>query len=605
VIAVLLDYYAGQGVNKTLHPRNFEPPYPGDRMDNLFWFVQISDLHISKFRDQQRVKDLEEFCSRYIDVIKPVFVLATGDLTDAKEPDLLGSQQYPEEWETYYGILQNSGVTHKTKWLDIRGNHDAFDVPSLKSSKNYFRSYSSSGPDPSRGVASYQVMHRTTFGLYAFNALDMTLHHGTRRPFNFFGHVEEDRVKKMEEFAERSLTANMSIWFGHYTFSTLTRPSLRKLLRNGAVYMCGHLHTLGEVVPKMHAVHPQGHLELELGDWLGPRNYRIAAIDHDLFSFVDVRINTWPIILITNPKDAHYLMPAFEPVGRINMSTHIRMLIFSLDDITSVSVMLDGEFISSEVLHVQGPLFVAKWSPDLYSSGVHTMNVTATDSQGRVNSRVQLFSVDGTRPLLKLLPAFILLTDFCTLGRVVFYLTVLFVVFGLCLFRIANIGNYTGMTRYISTRINALFYPLFCYGVYMIIGPWFIGELIRGHVGSMFVFGIYVEGHWIPGTLTFYYGIVQLLSFNFPITLCLASYLSCPQSPVQAMHRPHILTSHISCQPWCRCVIHVVYLAIIAWQASSCVVIWRAYGAMACLLSPVKLWSLPLAGYLWWKANSQ
>jgi len=41
--------------------------------------------------------------------------------------------------------------------------------------------------------------------------------------------------------------------------------------RTGAVYLCGHLHTLAEVVPKMHAVHVDGHLELELGDWLDTR----------------------------------------------------------------------------------------------------------------------------------------------------------------------------------------------------------------------------------------------------------------------------------------------------------------------------------------------
>ena len=47
----------------------------------------------------------------------------------------------------------------------------------------------------------------------------------------------------------------------------------------GAVYLCGHLHTLAEVVPKMHAVHADGHLELELGDWLDTRKYVSFCID--------------------------------------------------------------------------------------------------------------------------------------------------------------------------------------------------------------------------------------------------------------------------------------------------------------------------------------
>lgn len=47
----------------------------------------------------------------------------SGDLTDAKNADMLGSQQYVEEWATYSDVLKNSGVLNKTTWLDIRGNH--------------------------------------------------------------------------------------------------------------------------------------------------------------------------------------------------------------------------------------------------------------------------------------------------------------------------------------------------------------------------------------------------------------------------------------------------------------------------------------------------
>lgn len=36
---------------------------------------------------------------------------------------------------------------------------------------------------------------------------------------------------------------------------------------NGAVYMCGHLHTLAGFVPQMYSPQRSGYLELELGDW--------------------------------------------------------------------------------------------------------------------------------------------------------------------------------------------------------------------------------------------------------------------------------------------------------------------------------------------------
>ena len=37
--------------------------------------------------------------------------------------------------------------------------------------------------------------------------------------------------------------------------------------RNGVAYLCGHLHTLGDFMPKMYSRQKTGTLELELGDW--------------------------------------------------------------------------------------------------------------------------------------------------------------------------------------------------------------------------------------------------------------------------------------------------------------------------------------------------
>ena len=52
--------------------------------------------------------------------------------------------------------------------------------------------------------------------------------------------------------------------------------------------------------------------------------FRVAAIDHGMISFADVSHNEWPIIVVTNPKNAMFLAPDIEPIENIATSTHVR-----------------------------------------------------------------------------------------------------------------------------------------------------------------------------------------------------------------------------------------------------------------------------------------
>ena len=62
-----------------------------------------------------------------------------GDITDAKDPYMIGSKQFEFEWKQYREAISKSKVLEKTVWLDVRGNHDDFDVPDVASSANLFR----------------------------------------------------------------------------------------------------------------------------------------------------------------------------------------------------------------------------------------------------------------------------------------------------------------------------------------------------------------------------------------------------------------------------------------------------------------------------------
>ena len=61
-----------------------------------------------------------------------------------------------------------------------------------------------------------------------------------------------------------------------------------------------------------------------------------------------------------------------------------------------------------------------------------------------------------------------------------------------------------------------------------------MGEMMRGHLGVLFVHGMYLKQHWIPGSLTYYYGIMQvrerwrsLVNFFFVFFPCLLRLGSC------------------------------------------------------------------------------
>ena len=44
----------------------------------------------------------------------------------------------------------------------------------------------------------------------------------------------------------------------------------------------------------------------------------------------------------------------------------------------------------------------------------------------------------------------------------------------------------------------------------IILGPWYFGEILTGVYGSVSVHGIIVGGQFIPGSMTYIHGIVQV-----------------------------------------------------------------------------------------------
>ena len=147
--------------------------------------------------------------------------------------------------------------------------------------------------------------------------------------------------------------------------------------------------------------------------------FRLMAFDHDLFSFVDATVGKWPLVLVTNPKNAKFLVPSREPTQRMLNSSHIRILVFSTATIESIQLKVDGYVLAAPAAIDGGPLYVSPWEPGSYSYGLHDMEVVVKDAIGRVSVYTHFFSLDDTLSPLDRLPQLLLLTDLHSLVSII------------------------------------------------------------------------------------------------------------------------------------------------------------------------------------------
>uniref|UniRef100_A0A8D0F8M5 Transmembrane protein 62 n=1 Tax=Strix occidentalis caurina TaxID=311401 RepID=A0A8D0F8M5_STROC len=446
-----------------------------------------------------------------------------------------------------------------------------------------------------RKDGSFHYIHTTSFGNYSFICVDATLSPGPKRPYNFFGILNMNQMNELSLMATESLHSNHTVWFGHFPTSTIISPApgIRTLMSSATAYLCGHLHTMGGLMPALHSQHRGGTLELELGDWMNNRRYRILAFDHDLLSFADLNFEEWPVVLITNPKSFLYSSSTHEPLVKIIYSTHIRILAFSPSVIISVKVCIDGVHLGN-AHQVSGPLYVLKWSPQNYSEGFHHIDVTVQDASGRISTQGHIFAMEENLSLrFGFWPSVILLTDHYVLVST-FSKTCIFLKCCLCLEK-PGLLTLTSYSLHVFSKTNTVYYSVLVLNLYTILGPWFVGELIDGQLGACFSFGVFVGGSFLQGSLTFVVGILQMLFFNLPLMayLCWCLLLRCQghsfRSHIRQVRRPVAV------------LVHLAVALLLAWQLYSCYFLQRTYGTLAFFLSPMRVWLVALTSALIYK----
>lgn len=455
----------------------------------------------------------------------------------------MSSNQYEEEWKTYNDVLESTGVLKKAKWIDIRGNHDNFNVPALLSHKDMYMKYS-----VAKKHRSYLEQVTVDNITYNFIAVDGCLNPGPKRQFNFVGVLNKNDTTLLHSLAQeaRKKGGSYTIWFGHFPTSCILTPDeapesrgIRKIIgdyKESMAYLCGHFHTFAGTVPRMYTLHHEGFLELELGDWMKNRLYRIVAFDHGLISFADATHGKWPVIVITNPKNALFNAPIKEDVRLQKDSTHIRLLAFSTAPIIECRLRID-ESSWRDCKKVTENLYTALWNPKQYFRGLHELSVFVLDEHGQSRTVTQKFSLDGTRLPFDIMARLVLMGDLNTIVKYFFAFTVLLCTVPLCTFKIWHVlvkretvqrPEFKFMKSWCKkiwmlATVDAIFYPMVLYVLYLTVGPWAFGEVIDGHFGVVFVWGVLVNGVLLPGTLNYIHGFWQLLICQFPLINIIAS----------------------------------------------------------------------------------
>ena len=145
----------------------------------------------------------------------------------------------------------------------------------------------------------------------------------------------------------------------------------------------------------------------------------------------------------------------------------------------------------------------------------------------------------------------------------------------------------------------------------IILGPWYFGEILTGVYGSVSVHGVHVGGHFIPGSMTYVHGILQvssvlytkinvlyaeflqILLFYFPLTYYLNHVMS------------HDFLNGRGCSTYCcSCCCHIVMVFLLLFQCLQYRNMVVPYGLMATLVSPGMTWvflmALILIGMAFW-----
>lgn len=153
---------------------------------------------------------------------------------------------------------------------------------------------------------------------------------------------------------------------------------------------------------------------------------------------------------------------------------------------------------------------------------------------------------------------------------------------------------------WILSSVDRIFWPVILYCIYLAVGPWVICEIVDGRYGAVFVWGIYLDGSFLPGSLTFFYGFSQLLLCQCPLNWIYSKCLA--KRYYQVIGMPTKNHRGWWCSP--RKISQAAFYFIITIEILLSIFFGILYGASAFFLSVFRTWSVVMNIYLYYLANN-
>ncbi|CAG9465611.1 unnamed protein product [Pedinophyceae sp. YPF-701] len=330
-----------QHLSRPPHSKQRAPPPAPAR--SISWGLHLTDIHLN-IDYPDRLHSLEDLVRDIIPTIQPEKVIITGDLVDAKRKDMRAEHR-PAEWLQYAQLLDTisaAGVPRDAV-LDVRGNHDMFDVGLRGGARDGFMKHAAK-PGTHRvlvtgmygklewvasggAAGSWEVAarpeapgggeKRRRCPAAALLGIDWSPAVGLKGPLNFAGLLTREVQDAVEDGSDRAgvlklqcavmsgsgaASATPVIAYGHQPLSAIsnagrsTKSALSLLLSSGvAVYLNGHLHTaFGNnthrvwEAPTERSEDRSFMLEIMGRDHKINKAFRVLAVDDGRVSWVDL-----------------------------------------------------------------------------------------------------------------------------------------------------------------------------------------------------------------------------------------------------------------------------------------------------------------------------